>query len=323
MPIASAVNLPVVIHRAGRLTTAWACCAGLAHGCGTRGDLSLGQLGSRERSAPSDGGVGETRDAADLTSAAPLESSSLELPTVTTTQGNGDAEVTAPCSTELPLPSERFDFSGAGTEVVDVMGGPSGALLGGAALNGAGAVSLDGDDDYVDLPNALLSSKTSATILLWTTLQDGPAYWRVLDFGNSSAGEDPTDSAVGTTYVALTTETGLDPSGLALFIGHGGASAEDRALTALNLDDTAVALGVVLDGEAQRADLYVDGTVVATTPMSNALSELDDVNNWLGRSQYSADPHYPGTYTELRIYDRALSACDLAALSTLGPDLTR
>ena len=37
--------------------------------------------------------------------------------------------------------------------------------------------------------------------------------------------------------------------------------------------------------------------------------------------QYAADPNYPGTYTELRVYDRALSACEVAALTELGPDV--
>ena len=74
------------------------------------------------------------------------------------------------------------------------------------------------------LPNGLLGSKTSATIALWASLVDGPAYWRVFDFGRGSEGEDPSEFAVGTYYVALTTETGLDPSGVALLVGYGGAS---------------------------------------------------------------------------------------------------
>ena len=203
------------------------------------------------------------------------------------------------------------------------MGGPSGTLYGGVNLSGDGSVTLDGQDDYVDLPNGLLSSKTSATILVWTTAVDGPAYWRILDFGINSEGEDPDPelSAVGTTYVALTTETGLDPSGMALFIGHGGASAEDRAVTDLRFDDEPVTLGVVLDGEAALAHLYVNGALAASTTLTAPLAEIDDVNNWLGRSQYAADPNYPGTYTELRVYDRALSACEVAALTELGPDV--
>lgn len=309
----------------------WLVLATLTCGCGTRGDLSLGYI-ARDASPPQTTDDIDVRPTAVETGdASPPGSTRGDATPSDVSSGNSSTATEAsdaspgssPCLTALPEPTERFDFSGSGDAVIDRMGGPSGTLYGGVALTGNGVVELDGDDDYVDLPNGLLGSKSSASVLLWTTLRDGPAYWRVLDFGNSSEGEDPTDSAVGTTYVALTTETGLDPSGLALFIGHGGASDEDRALTALNLGDAAVAIGVVLDGQAGRADLYVDGQVVASTPMSAPLSELNDVNNWLGRSQYSADPHYPGTYTELRVYDRALDECEIAALTALGPDRLR
>lgn len=302
-------------------------CTILTCGCGTRGDLSLGRIDGDASVAQDTTSADEAPPtSAESNDASPPSAPATDTSTPATASPSTEADASSPsspCLTAIPEPAERFDFSGSGTTVVDRMGGPSGTLFGGVTLTDDGSVELDGDDDYVDLPNGLLGTKTSATILLWTTLRDGPAYWRVLDFGNSSEGEDPTDSAVGTTYVALTTETGLDPNGLALFIGHGGASSEDRALTALNLGDTAVALGIVLDGEAGRADLYVDGRAVASTPMSAPLSELDDVNNWLGRSQYSADPHYPGTYTELRVYDRALTDCEVAALTDLGPDAIR
>ena len=33
---------------------------------------------------------------------------------------------------------------------------------------------------------------------------------------------------------------------------------------------------------------------------------IEDINNWLGRSQFSADAFFDGTYNEFRIYDGAL-----------------
>lgn len=304
----------------------------VAFACGARGDLSLGRI-----DAPAKGDAAaeleSTTDGTESSTDATSSTTTSEDPTSTSDSSTSNADTASSGETrnpgpgdceDLPSPTQRYDFSGSGTEIIDVMGGPSGSVKGGASL-ADGAVTLDGDDDYVDLPNGLLGTKHSATILLWVTAIDGPAYWRMLDFGISSGGEDPApdEPAVGTTYVALTTETGLDPNGMALFIGHGGASAEDRALTSLRFDDEVVALGVVLDGDAARADLYVNGELQATTSLSSPLSELEDVNNWLGRSQYAADPHYPGTYTELRIYDVALSACQVDALTTLGPDVVR
>lgn len=293
------------------------------YGCGTRGDLSLGLLQDGDADTTSGSGTGDVRSTGMTLDAASTESPAAETnaPDARATGSSASSDSTLTTCEPPPLPSERFDFGGTGTEVIDRMGGASGELRGGATFTDDGYVELDGDDDYVDLPNGLLSSKTSATIVVWTSLVDGPAYWRLLDFGTSSEGEDPIGAAVGTTYVAITTETGLDPSGLALLIGHGGASSEDRALTDLNLDAPEVALGVVLDGETQQATLYVDGVNVASSSMTAPLSELEDVNNWLGRSQYAADPHYPGRYTELRVYATALSDCAVAAVTALGPDV--
>jgi hypothetical protein len=36
--------------------------------------------------------------------------------------------------------------------------------------------------------------------------------------------------------------------------------------------------------------------------------------NWIGRSQYQADPYLDGKVDDLRIYSRALSAAELATL---------
>jgi hypothetical protein len=51
------------------------------------------------------------------------------------------------------------------------------------------------------------------------------------------------------------------------------------------------------------------------------LSDIEDVNDWLGQSQFQQDKsNFGGTYTEFRIYGQALSACALRATLTAGPD---
>ena len=49
-------------------------------------------------------------------------------------------------------------------------------------------------------------------------------------------------------------------------------------------------------------------------------SQHDQVNNWLGRSQWSQDPFYNGSINGFRIYDGALSPADVAASFARGPD---
>jgi hypothetical protein len=66
--------------------------------------------------------------------------------------------------------------------------------------------------------------------------------------------------------------------------------------------------------------LYVNGTQVGqNTSMTLSPSSLGNTtNNWIGRSQYAADPFLDGQIDEFRIYNRALSAAEVQALFTAG-----
>src|SRR4051812_28354916 len=70
--------------------------------------------------------------------------------------GAGSDAATPPASNTTHL-VHRYSFAGDGTRVVDSVGSADGSLENGAVLDGAGHVSLDGVDDYVNLPNGLLS----------------------------------------------------------------------------------------------------------------------------------------------------------------------
>jgi hypothetical protein len=58
-----------------------------------------------------------------------------------------------------------------------------------------------------------------------------------------------------------------------------------------------------------------DGGMV--TPPAIDLSVINDINNWLGRSQFIADAELQATYNEFRIYSGALTP-ELIAISKLG-----
>jgi hypothetical protein len=287
--------------------------------CATSGDLSLGTfpqengLSSGTGAEGGTGGLGHS-DGGTMGDAGALNSTGAG-------SGLGGEPHPPPCSlaSPLPTPTRRFDFSGTGAQVVDREGGPSGEVIGGAVLDGSGALAVEGDA-YVNLPNDILGSGESVSILVWATPQTGPAYWRIFDFGTSSGGEDPTDTTIGTYYIALTPETGFTPSGLAALVAWGGPSSEDRATTPIHVEDNALMAAVVFDGQDKQLRLYHDGEIVAEAPLSGELTDIPDVNNWLGRSQYSADPYFRGKYDELRIYERALSGCEISVLSALGPD---
>jgi hypothetical protein len=95
-----------------------------------------------------------------------------------------------------------------------------------------------------------------------------------------------------------------------------GGNTEEHGLTAgstLPLNEwkhVAVVLG------PSGGILYVDGQPVATDP-DLALRPADlgsTPNNYIGRSQFSADPYLDGRIDEFRVYDRALSPLEIQAL---------
>ena len=81
-------------------------------------------------------------------------------------------------------------------------------------------------------------------------------------------------------------------------------------------------LALVIDGVAETLTLYQDGKLLdAPAPTADTkLALLNDVNNWIGRSQFVADEEFQGTIDELRIYSAARSADQIAAEFSAGPE---
>jgi len=63
----------------------------------------------------------------------------------------------------------------------------------------------------------------------------------------------------------------------------------------------------------------VNGQRVSTTPISIPLSAINDINDWLGRSNWP-DPYFNGQLDELRIYSGILSDATIAASFAAGPN---
>jgi hypothetical protein len=215
----------------------------------------------------------------------------------------------------------RYAFAGTGTTVVDSVRGANGHIEGTATLDGSGMLLFPQGNvtSYVNLPNGLLSALDEATILVWFTSDVGPAYERVFDFGSSSAGEDA--QAGGTTYLALSPAYG--GSGLAVaFRPVTGLTGEIVLGTGTPLPFNTSAFVAVTVTKTDVVTLYLNGAGVGSVSGFH-LATLIDNNVWLGRSQNQNDHAFEGSYDELRIYDRALRACEIASAFTLGPNDTR
>jgi Concanavalin A-like lectin/glucanases superfamily len=231
----------------------------------------------------------------------------------------------ASCQSLVMALSHRYDFEGTGDQVLDRVGNAHGKVIGGVMLTkleGRGVVDLTGGTSgpYVDLPNELLSSLTSVTVEAWLTWRGGNAWQRIFDFGDSTAPSPEDSPALGKTYLFATPRSA---SGVALasYSHDGNANGQQlEAASSAPLPQKLSQVVVVANGDAHKLVLYIDGDKVSEQGWTGSLSRINDVNVWLGRSQYAQDPELNAVLHEFRVYDEALSDAQVATAFRGGPD---
>lgn len=223
----------------------------------------------------------------------------------------------------IPSLLHRYDFEGTGTIAFDRVGDAHGEIHGGAELAGDGSLPLDGVDDYVALPSRLISALPGVTLTAWLEWHGTPArcWQRILDFGSNDA-EVPGEAGRATSSLFLTpSDCPQNALSAALDFTEGVQAA--RAAQALPVDVVSF-VALVLSNPDDRFEVYFDGELVAgeDTPPLRLLSEIDDTNNWLGRSQWIQDQtvFLRARYHEFRIYGRPLDPEEIQTLAARGPD---
>ena len=247
----------------------------------------------------------------------------------------------------------------AGTLVTDALGGQDAVVRGQGAVFTGGAVTLPGnttgDQDpaavsaYVDLPNGVISSKTNLTVEIWATPVGFQNFQRLIDFGRIVQAGDGLGAAGEITGLA-TTAPGATEAGdsLTLTLSRGGSLNEQRLEGKLNgatsntdpaglyrVVDTNLATiantpyhfsitfeaGVgSLAATGGRLSWYREGVLSASTEIGFLPGGIEDVNNWLGRSLWSADHNTQASYDEVRLYDHAMNQSEINASRALGPN---
>jgi hypothetical protein len=280
-----------------------------------------GGAGGEQTSSGGEGGAGPVTDLCpdDTTKTAPGVCGCGFPEAATATLGS--------CKTLISKLVHRYDFEGTGTVVTDrVATAPAnGMIIGGPMLSklaGRGVVVLPGGatGGYVNLPNRLVSPLTSVTFEAWITWAGGPDYQRVFDFGDSDSAPPEDNPNFGKTYLYVspkTTTSGFVTLGYSLV---GNAAGEQIVVGTAPLPLTLTQVVAVADATAKALSLYVNGVQVGTLAWTGTLPGLNDVNVWLGRSQFKSDPELAATYHDFRIYNDALSAQEIATAFRGGTD---
>ncbi|MEU0191191.1 beta-L-arabinofuranosidase domain-containing protein [Streptomyces afghaniensis] len=169
---------------------------------------------------------------------------------------------------------------------------------------GTGADQVRGSYQYVDLPAAVLGGASAITLSVWVRPSHDANWTRVFDFG---------DDTTRYLYLAARNQAGV-PRFAITTSGAGGEQAIDGT-AALPLNQWSHVAVTVAGG---TGTLYVNGTAVArNTAMSLTPAALGTLkNNWLGRSNYSADPVFAGAYEEFNVFSRALTAAEITELQS-------
>lgn len=298
--------------------------AGNGAGLGGGGTSSGGTDSAGSTGTPSSGAAGQGGSSGDSCPDDPLKTApgacGCGLPDTDSAEG-------ASCVGLKSALLHRYDFEGEGTVVMDRVGERHGSVQGGGALSkvaGKGVVELSGGTagPYVDLPNRLVSPLTSATLEVWLTWGGGDSWQRIFDFGDSSAAAEDTP-ADGKTYLFVTPTTDSTSAGTlrGVFSLEGGAAAaETRVSGTAALPQELAQVVLVVNKEAGQLELYMDGKSVGQQPFTGSLASLNDVNCWLGRSQFEADPELTGTLHDFRVYGAALSPAQVATSFAAGAD---
>jgi hypothetical protein len=239
------------------------------------------------------------------------EVSALSNGSVTPTPvGPTDTPTDTPTPSQGPTVWYEFDES-SGTTASDSSGnGQNATLVNGPTWVGGtigNAVNLDGSNDYVSMPSGVVSELSDFSIATWVQLDTISDWSRVFDFGTGETVNmflTPQNGSTGAVRFAITTN------------GNGN----EQQITGSSALPTGQWVHVAVTKSGNTGTLYVNGSAVGSNnSMSLSPSSLGSTNqNWIGRSQYSADPYMDGRVDDFRIYNRALSASEVDDLAEGG-----
>jgi hypothetical protein len=224
----------------------------------------------------------------------------------------------------LPRPSHRFDFSGSGTTTFDALTRVPAQLVGGAKLDGVGAVDLHGDQGAaVELPDGLLADVEEFTLLAWVQLRSDDCWQRIVDFLYVSMPPPNAPSGAGQpsrTLLYLTPYGCVGPA-MSPTVGYrqGDESVHLSGHSTVALQKT-VQLGFSYNSRTQTLRLIQDGTIAIELVTPVNLHAIHHARGLVGRSSFDDDPAFDGKVFELRVYPVALDAEDLRAVFQQGPE---
>ncbi len=157
-----------------------------------------------------------------------------------------------------------------------------------------GALMLSGAGEYIDLPDAVGSGGGAKTLALWAYPMERSLWARFIEIGNG----EHSDNLLFSRYRS---NDGL------IVEAHQGNVAGERIIAEDTLDlNTWQFLAMTID-DAGQIVMYKDGQQVAQGDGGMGLRNVVRAENYIGRSNYSADAYYRGMIDDVWIINAVLN----------------
>ena len=187
---------------------------------------------------------------------------------------------------------------------------------------------------YLDLPNGIVSSKSSITVEIWASPIAVRNWQPLFEFGRYDVAGDGlgalgewtgnaaggTGSTQGRDLLGCSMNQGLNLNSQyqVVMINGGFQSAISSNLSTTLGTTYHYVITAQASGGGTTTAWYRNGVQVGTGSTPFPLSSIEDVNNWLGRSQWSANTMSNVAYDEVRIYDHAFTPAEAVASFATG-----
>ncbi len=189
-----------------------------------------------------------------------------------------------------------YDF-----EDTTVLGKDTIGTVGDATVNGCGLVDdaergnvlkFDGIDDFVQLPSEA-TDYTGYTFMLWFKATDIEMWQRVFDLGDNDG-----------SYMFLSPMASTNKLRFAQTLHSDGEKMINGDSVALN---KWIHVAVTVSKTSKKTTMYVNGEKIGSTVLSAWPEEYFGKSNYIGKSQFEADPYFNGYVDDVYIFDYALS----------------
>ena len=230
--------------------------------------------------------------------------------------------------------ANRWSFEGS---LVDSVGGSNATIVdpdanpaaGGTVTQNASTITMTGGASTtsaaVRLGGNLLGGKTTPVTLQFWAKQDAVRNWgRIFDFGSSTSEYLFMSWTRGTTATQDQVEW-VDGAVNNSPDTNGGYALGTMYHIVLTITPASYTNGAIASGS--RLTWYIAPATNTTQPplkgtldTANTLVNLNDVDNWIGRSMWAGDNVAAATYDEVRIWNGALTTTELTTYQLAGPN---